>query len=237
MTDRKVTFTLREEHIKLIGRLNYKVCADTEYDDPFIPGIDRKRPFGNSGAVYDVLQILGYEPDEEGRFREEDTSMAESLLVELPLALEVVVTNRTFQPGVYGVDRYGTYFQYKLMRNYKALKGALKEVKENLGGTGDNSERLQVLREICMNVYGDDPWEAIKYIEWGKGKDPFWDSTLEIFLKHKAMDRKRDLCAGSAHNAAPSPMDLDCKCACTGVSEITDEGRIVLSCSDYQERG
>lgn len=184
----KITFTLKEEHIKLIERLNFKVYADTEYDDPFIPGIDRKRPFGNSGVVYDVMQILGYEPDEEGDYKEEDTNKAEDLLVELPLALKVVVTNRTFQPGVYEVDRHGTYFQYKLMRNYKALKGALKEAEETLGGAECAPGRLEHLRQICMDISGDDPWKAIQYIEWGKGKDPFWDSALEIFLKHKAMD-------------------------------------------------
>lgn len=41
---------------------------------------------------------------------------------------------------------------------------------------------------------------------------------------------------GCVHNEASSPMDLDCEYACAGVSEIADEGRIVLSCSDYQER-
>ena len=92
-------FTLTEEHIRLAGNLNFRVCPDTEYDDPFIPGIDRKRPFGNSGAVDDVLDILGCERDEEGYCSAADVSHAEDLLIELPLALEVIVKNRTFEPG------------------------------------------------------------------------------------------------------------------------------------------
>lgn len=230
-----VFFTLKEEHIKLIEKLNFKVCAETEYNDRYIPGIDRKRPFGNSGATGDVLEILGRECDEEGEFREEDIDEAETLLVELPLALKAVVKNKTFTPGDYEVERYGAYSQYQMMRNYKALHMALDEVEGTLCQTDANLQKFGQLQTMCINVFGDDPWEAIQYIGWGKGKDPFWDSALEIFLKHKAMNRKRDLCAGCVHNAVPSSMDLDCEYACAGVSEIADEGCVVLSCSDYQE--
>lgn len=106
-----VAFTLKEEHIKLIENLNFKVYAETEYNDRYIPEIDRKRPFGNSGATGDVLEILGRECDEESEFREEDIDEAETLLIELLLALEVVVKNQTFTPGDYEVERCGAYSQ------------------------------------------------------------------------------------------------------------------------------
>lgn len=237
----KVIFTLKEEHIKLIGNLNFRVCAETEYGDPFIPEINRKRPFGNSGAVSDVLDILGYEPDEEGNYKEEDTSRAESLLIELPLALEAVVTNKTFTPGDYEMERCGAYSQYQLMRNYKALQGAVRETEEMLRNMDDGPQRIRMLRELCMNVSGDDPWEVIQYIELGKCASPFWDNALAIFRKHKAMSQqylaKMDLCVRCIHNVAAFPTDFDCGYACTGVIETADEGRIVLSCDDYQERG
>ena len=43
-----------------------------------------------------------------------------------------------------------------------------------------------------------------------------------------------DKCASCAHNIGVVVMD--CECACTGVEEIADEGRIVVICTDYEPK-
>lgn len=185
-----VTFTLKEEHIRLIENLNFKVCAETEYDDRYIPEIDRKRPFGNSGTTGDVLRILGRECDEEGEFRKEDVDEAETLLIELPLALEIMVTHKTFTPGDYAVDRHGTYSQYRMMKNYKALHMALDEAEETLCRTEEDEKKFEMLQTICMNVFGDDPWDVMQDIRWGEGHGAFWDGAIRIFERHHAQARR-----------------------------------------------
>ncbi len=184
-------FTLKEGHIKLIENLNFKVCAETEYGDRYIPGIDRKRPFGNDGAILDVLRILGYRYNEYDEFHEEDVNEAEELLIELPLALTVVAENKTFTPGDYEVDRYGTYSQYRRMKNYKVLHAALDEAEETLCRTEEDRKRFTQLQEICMNVSGDNPWDVIKTVYWGKGLSTFWDGAIRIFEKHHAQARRK----------------------------------------------
>ncbi len=183
----KPKFTLKEEHIRLIGRLNFKVYPDTEYNDPFIPEIDRKRPFGNSDALHDVLDILECERDEEGCCSAEDVDHAEDLLVELPLALEVIVQNRTFTPGTYEVEGYGTYSNYRMMRNYKVLKGVLSEIRETLRKTGKDRRRVEMLRTLCMNVMEDDPWRIIKDIKCQADADPECAKFREVLKKHRKL--------------------------------------------------
>lgn len=186
----KPKFELTEEHIKLIGQLNFEICVDTEYDDQYIPGINRKRPFGNSGATDSVLEILGCKCDEKGNFSEEEIEHAEILLIELPLAMEIVAKNRTFEPGIYEVDRCGVYHQYKRMCNYKALRGALEEVKRTYHAEDDDNGFYQ-LQLFCMSVSGDDPWKVIKNIEWGVSVIPFWKNYLAVFEKHRDMAAKK----------------------------------------------
>jgi hypothetical protein len=225
-------FTLKEELIKMIENLNFRVYAATEYDDRYIPGIDRKRPFGNSGVTGDVLEILGRECDEEGEFREEDIDEAENLLIELPLALTVVVENKTFTPGDYEVKRYVSYSRYQRMKNYKALHAALDEAEETLCQTEEDRKRFIQLQEICMNVSGDNPWDVMRNIRWGEGLHAFWDGAFRIFEKHHAQARGNDKCCSCRHNS--EPFGLDCEYACTGVTKIAQEGRIVLACDDYE---
>ena len=194
-------FTLTEEHIKLAGRLNFKVCPDTEYDDPFIPAIDRKRPFGNSGAVDDVLDILGRKRDEEGHCSEADVSHAEDLLIELPLALEIITQNRTFEPGTYEAERYGAYTQYRMMKNYKALKGALSEIGETCK-TDEGRKRLEHIKYFCMCATGDDPWRVIKDIRCWTDIDPEYDRFRKVLIKHKKLAQGRKPAKAEAEAAA-----------------------------------
>lgn len=183
-------FTLKEGHIKLIENLNFKVCAETEYGDRYIPGIDRKRPFGNDGAILDVLRILGYRYNEYDEFHEEDVNEAEELLIELPLALEVVVKNKTFTPGNYEVRPYGAYFEYRIMKNYKEVHTALDEIEWTLCQTKEDREKFAQLQMICMNNFEDDPWDVMQAVLGCKGRGVFWDGVIQIFEKHHAQARR-----------------------------------------------
>ena len=44
----------------------------------------------------------------------------------------------------------------------------------------------------------------------------------------------RNKCASCAHNTGVDVMD--CEYACAGVTEVEDEGRIVVSCGDYEQK-
>lgn len=54
----------KQEHLRLLAIAYYEVL---EFLDPYnvgSPMLDCKRPFGNSGYEYDVLEIIGAEPEE-----------------------------------------------------------------------------------------------------------------------------------------------------------------------------
>lgn len=179
-------FTLKEEHIELIANLNFKTCANTEYGDRFIPVIDRKRPFGNSGATNSVLEVLGCCCDGKGKYKKDDINRAEMLLIELPVALEIIVRNKTFRPGIYEVDEYAAYFNYKHMTNYQALLKPLKEIEETVVRTDIDAEKMEQMHRLCMNISGDDPYKIIDDLHFF-AQDSFLEKAVLILQKHKAM--------------------------------------------------
>jgi len=140
------------------------------------------------GAVHDVLDILDCKRDDEGYCSAADVSHAEDLLIELPLALEVITQNRTFTPGTYEVERYGAYSNCRMMRNYKTLKGALSEIDETCK-TDEDRKRAEWLRSLFMSVMDDDPWRIIKDIKYWEDTDPEWAKFREIFEKHKKLEQ------------------------------------------------
>jgi len=85
------------------------------------------------------------------------------------------------------VERYGTYSDYRMMKNYKALKGALSEISETLCKTDDGRRMAERLRILCMNVMKDDPWRIIKDIKCYADMDPEWAKFCEVFKKHKKL--------------------------------------------------
>lgn len=178
-------FELKQEHIDLISNLNFKCEVNTVYGDKYIPAIDRKRPFGNSGATSNVMEIMGWYCNEEtGEYRPEDVKKAKMLLIELPVALEIVTQNRTFTPGIYEVGEYSAYFNYKHILNYYALEEPLKEVEETAVKTTDDAESMEKLHEICINVHGEDPWKVIDTLKWFTPTE-FLERVIPIFEKHK----------------------------------------------------
>lgn len=98
------TFTLTEEHLKLMAGANIG-WDDSSYEGA--PGFDVKRPYGNKDVFVDIHHLLGGEkigcggdavreeltPEEESRYRK--------LHRELEYALEIVLHTCNFVPGIY----------------------------------------------------------------------------------------------------------------------------------------
>lgn len=117
---RKPKFELKIEHIVLATALNFKPHGRWWENDPlsfeFIPEIDPKRPFGNSGCTYDVAQrlnLLKEAEDGDKPMTAEIERLAMRYIIELPVALEVIMANRTFDLGLYETDRHSAYFAYR----------------------------------------------------------------------------------------------------------------------------
>ena len=161
-----VNFELKQEHVDLAARLNFKLDVSTEYGDPYIPTISRKRPFWNSHAMNDVLDIIGRERDADDRYRPEDVDYAEDILIGLPVALEIILSQRTFEPGIYQVDRFCAYFTYKRVCNYKILRGAADEAESYMREHGVPEDMIDTMRGLCLNITGDDdPWKVTEMLK------------------------------------------------------------------------
>lgn len=86
-------FTLTEDHIKLLRRAAIEWDGDDAYQGHFAQ--HSKRPYGNSGVLGDVRDILDRDlTDEESQNIHEETATA----------LEVVLTAGEFRPGTYVCD-------------------------------------------------------------------------------------------------------------------------------------
>lgn len=66
---------------------------------------------------------------------------------------------------------------------------------------------------------------------WEKAKQRY-DAICAELEKRRVASRNRY--ASCVHNTGVNVMD--CEYACAGVTEIEDEGRIVVSCGDYKQR-
>lgn len=185
----KIKFNLKQEHIALMRHLNFRTSVATEYDDKFIPEIDRKRPFGNSGVVYSAAEHLNRERDSEGDFSTETMETTERLLLELPVALEVVMKYQTFIPGEYEVDLYGAYSQYSRLCKYYALKKPLEQIENWARQQGAECRSQMIsLHELCMNIRGDDPWGIIKDLKMFQST-PFLQYAIAVFEQAEAKEK------------------------------------------------
>lgn len=169
-------FELKQEHIDLISELNFKGLVSVEGERiEYRPAIDYKRPFGNSGVTYDVLQKLGL-VNEKGEYTEANRKRAELLVIELPVALEIVVKNKTFTPGEYEVDDYGAYYLHKGKRNLHFWQDAIKIFKE----TFSNTEHLI---NLCINHYEENPYSFLKELEQSAVNN-YMQKALEVFEQY-----------------------------------------------------
>lgn len=94
---KKKRFTVTEDHLKCLRRLNI-------YDNDG-PEIDGKRPFGNSDYRGDILEILGEEKTEsadgEGFWTKAQGERADKVWCELGLALQIALCTASFETGTY----------------------------------------------------------------------------------------------------------------------------------------
>lgn len=176
------SFKLKPEHIKIMTDLNFRISILLDSKDRYRPAIDIKRPFGNSGPTTNVCEIMGWHCDEEsGEYAAEDIEKAEMLIIELPVALQIVMQNHTFEPGEYEVGEYSSaYFNYVHIRNYHALKSPIAEIEEKY----KDCDQMERLHEVCMNVSGDNPWKVIDDLKWFAQTD-FLADAIAVFEKHR----------------------------------------------------
>lgn len=103
------------------------------------------------------------------------------LIIELPVALQIVMQNHTFEPGEYEVGEYSSaYFNYVHIRNYHALKSPIAEIEEKY----KDCDQMERLHEVCMNVSGDNPWKVIDDLKWFAQTD-FLADAIAVFEKHR----------------------------------------------------
>lgn len=95
MNTHPTTFTLTEQHIKLV-RAMYVEWNDLAYDGA--PEVHAKRPYGNSFVPGDVAEILGIE------LIDDDDAAIDRLLAihkETAIALQIILCTGCFEPGDY----------------------------------------------------------------------------------------------------------------------------------------
>lgn len=66
---------------------------------------------------------------------------------------------------------------------------------------------------------------------WEKAKQRYEAICAELERRKAAA---RNKCTSCVHNAGTDVME--CEYACAGVTEVEDEGRIVVSCGDYTQQ-
>ena len=107
MPDSKRRWQLTDDHVALLRHANVWWCR-AEYG---APGIDPKRPYGNSSVEADICAILGWDPgavDEDGdpAWTKEQRAESHRIHGETETALQVVLATGRFEPGWYEAGAY-----------------------------------------------------------------------------------------------------------------------------------
>lgn len=102
----QIKFELRPEHVKLLSSA-YVYWEGGEFG---APSIDCKRPYGNSSVIEDIAEILGLEQfedaDGEKHLSKEQVELCEKLHGETEQALQIVLSTKSFEPGIYVREQY-----------------------------------------------------------------------------------------------------------------------------------
>lgn len=102
-------FTLTEDHVKLLR------AAYVDRHCPEAPGLDSKRPYGDSDVEMSIAKALGMElfedADEQKHVSKSQRQYIEKIESEMPTALQVVLSAGTFEPGEYKCDKYDRNWQ------------------------------------------------------------------------------------------------------------------------------
>lgn len=115
---RNKTFTVTEEHIKLLKNLCFSYDDYMEFGAPVV---DPKRPYGNSDVYEDIGEILGWEKKElESEYYDEYTysdtqrKAMEKLHREMETVLQILVRNLSIEFGEYEASPYGSDWKKKI---------------------------------------------------------------------------------------------------------------------------
>jgi len=103
----KDTFEVKEDHLKLL-RNAYVWWDDAEFG---APGINPKRPYGNSYVIEDIAKILGISDnkrheDDEPYYLPEDEARMNQLHKETEIVLQIILATGIFETGVYECGKY-----------------------------------------------------------------------------------------------------------------------------------
>lgn len=114
-SNEKIRFTVTDEHLKLVRRLHFQPGFYTDGCTGSLeiyPDVNAKRPLGNTGAVHDVCDELGW-LDGEGSVPEDKITPALLLLAQIPVCLECFARSLEIRAGEFELERYGAWFHYK----------------------------------------------------------------------------------------------------------------------------
>lgn len=97
-------FTLKHSHIKLLQR----AYVSWDHGEFGAPAIDCKRPYGNSDVLSDIAEILGLPErhEDDGEFSFAQESLMHEVHRETQKALQVIISTKSFTPGVYESPQY-----------------------------------------------------------------------------------------------------------------------------------
>jgi hypothetical protein len=132
-------FHLTDDHITLLEHVSIR-WSDVEYG---APGIDEKRPFGNSGSSYierEICEYLGLEPvatdDYSGPiYDDEEEREAIQTYNELDTALRIILSKQTFTPGVFVNEKaYGHDWHRKVVEHGDDCPSCGAEVSLSIAG-------------------------------------------------------------------------------------------------------
>lgn len=110
MQNLKLSFELKEEHLKLLRNM----CVRWDDCEFGAPAIDCKRPYGNSGVYKDMAKILGIKgiEDDEGDivFTRDQIEFMNMLHKETEIALQIVLKTGRFETGIFvSSPNYGNW--------------------------------------------------------------------------------------------------------------------------------
>lgn len=116
-----INFELKEEHVKLLKNLKWSINKDNILSGVANEGDELAPPFGESNFYEAVALILLGKPNDIDPFTYEDMPVYtaeqqaewDKLYAELPLALDVILFNGSFETGLYKTRFYD--------RNWKKL--------------------------------------------------------------------------------------------------------------------
>jgi len=108
----KKKFELTENHLKLIRRMYVSYNDHCEFG---APEINPKRPYGNSDVYGDIGEILNIKPHFIGKYDEDFSDEQEEYMLKLhketAIALQVILSSGSFEPGIYQADEYDTNWE------------------------------------------------------------------------------------------------------------------------------